>query len=150
MKYKKMIIILVLLIFTVGMIMGAASAGHTFKKGKYKCTVSNKEYNKIKKGWEVTKKVGTKKVTKWKTKKMKTYESWCDSDGLIYKSKYWNPYKKFGYNAKYVKSVWKYYSDGDVCWDYFKVPYKVKKNVYMHMCYSNFKGKVMVSVDTYK
>jgi MoaA/NifB/PqqE/SkfB family radical SAM enzyme len=128
--------------------MGAASASHTFKKGKYKCKVSNKEYKKIKKGIEVTKKVGTKKATKWKTKKMKTYETWTDSDGYVYKSKYWNPYKKFGYKAKYVKSVWKYYSDGDICWDYFKVPCKVKKNVYMSMCYSKFKGKIMVDVYT--
>ena len=145
---KKMVLLIVLSIFIVGMVMGAASASHTFKKGKYKCTVSNKEYNKIKKGIEVTKKVGTKKVTKWKTKKMKTYESWVDSNGVLYKSKSWNPYKKFGYNARYVKSVWRYYSDGDICWEYFKVPTKVKKPVYMYMCYSKFKGKIIVDVYT--
>ena len=73
----------------------------------------------------------------WKTKKMKTYESWIDSDGNLYKSKSWNPYKKFGYKAKYVKSVWKYYDDGDICWDYFKVPKTVKKKVYMTVGYYN-------------
>ena len=68
---------------------------------------------------------------------MKTYESWIDSDGNLYKSKSWNPYKKFGYKAKYVKSVWKYYDDGDICWDYFKVPKTVKKKVYMTVGYYN-------------
>ena len=134
MNKRKILVILILLIFTVGMVMGSASASHTFKKGKYKVKVSDKTYNKIKKGKKVlVKKVGTKKVTKWKTKKMKTYESWINSDGVLYKSKSWNPYKKFGYNAKYVKSVWRYYDDGDICWEYYKVPYKVKKPVYMHV-----------------
>ena len=150
MNNKRAIILLILSIFVIGMVMGAASASHTFKKGKYKCTVSDKEYKKIKKGYEVTKKVGTKKVTKWTTKKMKTYESWVDKNGVLYKSKSWNPYAKWGYNIKYVKSVWKYYSDGDICWGYYKVPTKVTKNVYMHMCYSKFQKKIIVEVDTYK
>ena len=150
MDNKKILVLIILSIFCVGMVMGAASASHTFKKGKYKCTVSDKQYKKIKKGYEVTKKVGTKKVTIWTTKKMKTYESWIDSNGRLYKSKSWNPYKKFGYKAKYVKSVTKYYDDGDITWEWYKVPKTVKKTVYMHMCYSKFKGKIIVQVDTYK
>lgn len=91
-----------------------------------------KKIKKVKKTykWKTTKwmqkKVGSKKV--WVTKKIKTYESWIDSSGYLYKSKSWNPYKKYGYNIKYVKSEWKYYSDGDICYDYYKV--KVKKPVY--------------------
>lgn len=157
MKWKKFMIILILIIFTTGMIMGAASASHTFKKGKYKVTVSDKTYKQIKKGKKyIDKKVGYKKVTKWKTKKMKTYESWEDSDGNMYKSKSWNPYQKFGYDAKYVKSVWKYYSDGDICWEYYKVPYKVKKPVYMHIGADydfgkeKYTGKIYVIVNTSK
>ena len=138
---KKILLLIILSIFIVGMVMGAASASHTFKKGKYKITISNKEYNLIKKDKRYThthKWTGKyKKVKTWKTKKMKTYESWIDSDGYLYKSKSWDPYKKFGYNAKYVKSVWKYYSDGDICWEYFKVPKIVKKKVYMTVGYYN-------------
>lgn len=113
--------------------MGCASASHTFHKGKYKVTVSDKTYNKIKKGKKILiKKVGTKKVKKWKTKKMKTFETWLDSDGNLIKSKSWNPYKKFGYKARYVKSVTKYYSDGDITWEWYKVPKTIKKPVYMY------------------
>ena len=73
--------------------------------------------------WKDKVKVGTK--TAWVTKKMKTYESWIDSNGYLYKSKSWNPYKKWGYNIKYIGSKWRYYSDGDICWEYYKVKTKV-------------------------
>ena len=113
----------------------------SIKKIKYDKKLSKKIYKydwdikkvkKVKKTykWKTTKwnkkKVGSKKV--WVTKKMKTYETWVDSDGYMYKSKSWNPYKKFGYNAKYLKSEWRYYSDGDICWGYYRV--KVNKPVY--------------------
>ena len=102
----------------------------------YKNEWDVKKYKKIKKiyNWQSCKwkdvKVGTKEV--WVTKKIKTYESWIDDDGRLYKSKSWNPYKKYGYNIKYVKSVWRYYSDGDICYDYYKV--KVKKPIYKSYC----------------
>lgn len=91
-----------------------------------------KKIKKVKKTyrWKSTKwmerKVGTKKV--WVTKKIKTYESWIDDDGYLYKSKSWNPYRKYGYDIKYLKSVWEYYEDGDICYSYYKV--KVKKPIY--------------------
>lgn len=123
------------------MLMGGATASHTFKKGKYSVKLSDKEYNSIKKSKYnnyVQKWTGKyKKVKTWKTVKVKTYESWINSKGILYKSKSWNPYKKVGYNAKYVKSVWRYYSDGDICWDYFKVPKTVNKKVYMTVKYLN-------------
>lgn len=136
--------------------MGAASASHTFKKGKYKAKVSDKTYNQIKKGNKFyVKKVGYKKVTKWTTKKMKTFETWVDSDGNLYKTQSWNPYKKFGYNAKYVKSVTKYYSDGDITWEYYKVPKTVKKPLYLKASAvfkdeSHVTGKVRVTLSTSK
>ena len=100
----------------------------------YKYDWEIKKIKKIKKTykWKSTKwmqkKVGTKKA--WVTKKIKTYESWVDSNGYMYKSKTWNPYQKYGRNIKYLKSEWKYYSDGDICYGYYKV--KVNKPVYKY------------------
>lgn len=48
MKHKKIVIILILAIFVAGMVMGSASAGHTYHKKGYKFTVSNSQYKKIK------------------------------------------------------------------------------------------------------
>ena len=49
MKYKRMIIMIILLIFTVGMIMGTASASHTFKADGYKYKMSDKKFKVMKK-----------------------------------------------------------------------------------------------------
>ena len=151
MNSKRLLVLLILAIFCVGMVMGCASASHTFHKGKYKITVSNKQYKKLKKidGYGISKKVGTKKTKKWVTKKVKTYESWVDSDGYLYKSKSWDPYKKLGYKAKYVKSVWRYYSDGDICWEYFKVPKTVKKPIYIGVCHDSRYGDHKIHVELY-
>jgi len=151
MNKKKIIVIAILCIFCIGMVMGAASASHTFKKGKYKITISDKQYKKLKKydGYAISKKVGSVKKTKWVTKKVKTYESWVDSDGYMYKSKSWNPYKKVGYKAKYVKSVWKYYSDGDICWEYYKVPKKINKPIYIGVIHDSRYGDHKLHVELY-
>ena len=151
MNKKRMIILIILCIFTVGMIMGAASASHTFHKGKYKLTVSNNQYKKLKKTdqYMVSKKVGTVKKTKWVTKKMKIYETWLDSNGNLIKSKSWNPYNKFGYKAKYVKSITKYYVDGEITWGYYKVPKKVKKPVYMAAIHDSRYGDHKIHVEIY-
>ena len=151
MNSKKLIVILILAIFCAGMVMGTASASHTFHKGKYKLTVTDKQYKKLKKteGYAVCKKVGTVKKTKWVTKKVKTFETWVDSDGYMYKSKSWNPYKKLGYNARYVKSVTKYYSDGDITWEYYKVPKKVKKPVYIAAIHDSRYGEHKIHVEKY-
>jgi hypothetical protein len=159
MENRKIILLLILSIFIIGMVLAPASASHTFKKGKYKVTVSDNTYKKIKQGKKgLTKKVGYKKVTEWTTKKVKTYESWVDNDGNLIKSKSWNPYNKVGYKAKYVKSVWKYYNDGDICWEYYKVPKTVKKPLYLHafgiftgdLEHPHFTGKCNVWLDTCK
>ena len=151
MNTKKLIVILILAIFCAGMVMGTASASHTFHKGKYKLTVTDKQYKKLKKteGYAVCKKVGTVKKTKWVTKKVKTFETWVDSDGYMYKSKSWNPYKKLGYNARYVKSVTKYYSDGDITLEYYKVPKKVKKPVYIAAIHDSRYGDHKIHVEKY-
>ena len=73
MKHKKMIIILILLIFTTGMIMGAASASHTFKDKGYSYKMSTKQVKKMKK---VAKKeeYDIKRVKVSKTKNIKSYD----------------------------------------------------------------------------
>jgi hypothetical protein len=159
MRWKKFMIILVLLIFTTGMLMGAASASHTFKKGKYKVTVSDKTYKKIKKGKKyIDKKVGSKKVKKWKYKKVLQSKDVWSSD--------WSDYTCKDYNIdKYWKNGWTYYgsktiksSDGRVYKNYakFKKKVTVKKPVYMHVgaVYDfgkeKYTGKCYVIVDTHK
>ena len=152
MNKKKLLVIAILCIFCVGMAIGSASASHTFHKGKYKITVSDNQYKKLKKidGYGVSKKVGTVKKTKWVTKKVKTYETWINSKGVLYKTKSWNPYAKLGYKAKYVKSVTKYYSDGDITWSYFKVPKTVKEPVYIGVVHDSRYGDHKLHVELYE
>ena len=71
----RFMIILVLLIFTVGMVMGAASASHTFKDSGYKYKMSDKKYKAMKKH---AKKYGKslKKVKVSKTKYWTSIEKW--------------------------------------------------------------------------
>lgn len=47
MNKKKILVILILCIFCVGITIGSASASHTFHKGKYKITVSENQYKKL-------------------------------------------------------------------------------------------------------
>ena len=47
MNKQKLLIILILSIFIIGIVLSPASAGHTYKKGGYKFTVSNSLYKKI-------------------------------------------------------------------------------------------------------
>lgn len=48
MNKKKILLAIIVSIFLVGMIMGAASASHTFKDKGYKYKISNSKYNKMK------------------------------------------------------------------------------------------------------
>jgi hypothetical protein len=65
MDNRKLLILIILSIFVVGMILAPASASHTYKCGKYKCKITNKQYKKLKKGkvgtWVSGKNVGKKK-----------------------------------------------------------------------------------------
>ena len=77
-----MIIMIILLIFTVGMIMGTASASHTFKADGYKYKMSDKKFKVMKKHAKKhgssLKKVKASKTTYWtsieKWKVGKTYK----------------------------------------------------------------------------
>lgn len=113
-------IILILLIFTTGMIMGPAAASHTFKVGKYKATVSDNQYKKLK----TAKKTGgfeqvTVKTNKYKTVKKPKYKT-VSKKKWVYKnvveteewwSSDWSDYTVHEYNAygKYTKKGWTWY-----------------------------------------
>lgn len=49
MNKKKILLAIIVSIFLVGMIIGTASASHTFKDKGYKYKISDSEYNKMKK-----------------------------------------------------------------------------------------------------
>lgn len=155
MNMKKIALITLIAIFAVGILCGAAEASHTFKKGGYKMTVSNKQYNKMKKindarAYSVTKKVGTKikKVYQYKTVKTETFRSYFDKNGdykgcrvFEHSKGYWG-----NLNAKWIgsnfKTVKHYNSDGsyyqdDITYDKWRITKKVKKNVYMTVSYVN-------------
>jgi hypothetical protein len=144
MRWKKFMIILVLLIFTTGMLMGAASAGHTIKCGKYKATISDKQYKKLKKAnkngdWLELKVKTNKKYTvkkpKYKTKKVK---KWVYKKVLQTKTTYsadWSDYTIKDYNIdKYWDNGWTYYGQKD----------SESNGGHVYKSYAKFKKKVTV------
>lgn len=131
MNKKKILILVILSIFVVGMVMGAASASHTFKKGKYKVKVSDKTYKQIKNGKKIfVKKVGTKTKKSTYTKKIKTYD--------LKK----NP-KKIK-NGKFIKSK----TNKKYRIDYYKMTKTEKIPVFMHVC-KDYKGKIVVWINNH-
>ena len=70
MNRKKILVLSILVIFCIGMTLGATSASHTFKIGKYKGTISDKQYNKL----QTAKKKGKEKLVYGKSKQYKTYK----------------------------------------------------------------------------
>ena len=94
---------------------------HTFKVGKYKITITDNQYNKIKKAthgsyYGVTKKTGkyhTYKVPKYKTKTVTTYK-WKYINVVVSKRVYSSDFMEenyYDYNSRYFKYVnkgWKY------------------------------------------
>lgn len=128
MNKKKLLILIVLSVFVVGMVMGAASAGHTFKDKGYKY------------------KMGTKKF-----KSMKKYAKKTGHDSVhvkVSKTKYWTSIEKLkigktykmttGDKIKVLKLVKKYkgskYGGGGY-------KYKVKKYAHMNCEVDYYKGK---------
>ena len=131
MNKKKVLTIIVILIFTTGILMGSASASHTFKytfkNGKYKktytATVSDKQYNKLKKGNSLDVKCKQKYTYKkpiLKKKKVKKYK-WVykyklSSEHWYGESEYYYPkapkgYKWCGTKIKDISSYhWKSYN----------------------------------------
>jgi hypothetical protein len=130
--------------------LAPVTAGHVFKKGGYKCTLTDKEYKDASNGYIITKKVGTKKVKTWKYKKVLSFKNVWSSD--------MSDLTTYDYSLnKYYKKGWKWYgsksvtsSNGLVYKHYAKLKKKVtvKKGVYMDIGYSKFKGKIVVDLYT--
>ena len=162
MNKKKILILIILSIFITGMIIGAASASHTFKVGKYKATVSDKKYNKMKtdakKGKYVctylkTGKYKTYKEPKYKTVKKKVWkhktvcysklvfsDDWSDSNSYDYDiSKYWKSWKWCGSKTKTSK-------DGHTIKYYEKFKKKVTKKVKVKNGYKKVKKPIYITV----
>lgn len=147
MTHKKMIIITILTIFIIGMCLSPVTASHTFQVGKYKATVSDKQYKKLKKAskneddyYSVS--VKTKNTYKFKKYKYKTItkKKWKYKKVLEYKdvwSSDWSDYTTYEYNVnKYWKNGWTWY--GSTTTD--------EDNGHVHKYFSKFKKKVPVKV----
>ena len=110
MDKQKLIILSVIFIFVFGLTVGSVSATKVVKLGKYKCKLSNKDLNKIKKGKQVDKKTGKYVKYKYagKTIKNAIYISVCKyaSDGSTKKGKcYIEVWSCDGpINCKWIKS----------------------------------------------
>ncbi len=125
MNKQKFFVLTILTIFCIGMTLGCATASHTYHKGGYTFTVSDKYYKNIqsaKKGdysGDVSFKVKTnkyktvkvpkyknKKVTKykWKYKTVTTCYDYYDGYGNLIN------YKNGKSISKDLKNGWKYYS----------------------------------------
>jgi len=154
MTHKKMIIITILTIFIIGMCLSPVTASHTFKVGKYKATVSDKQYKKLKKVskneddyYSVSVKTkNTYKVKKYKyktvTKKKWKYKTVLDNKFVYYSASDGGGCDYYDYHtmSKYTKKGWTWYGsyykdynydDGSSVTKYFykfkkKVPVKVK------------------------
>lgn len=153
MNTKKIIFLSILLIFIVGMTFAPASASHTFKVGKYKATVSDKQYNKLKKAKKnngyysvEVKTKNTYKIKKYKyktvTKKKWKYKTVLDNEFVYYSTSDGGGSDYYDYHtmSKYTKKGWTWYGsyyktydydDGSSATKYFykfkkKVPVKVK------------------------
>ena len=137
-----------LALFVVGMAMSTAAASHTIKCGKYKATISDYKYNKLKKayhysdgfkieGYDVkTKSYKKVKVPVYKKKKV-TKTKWKYKTVLQSKTVYSSDYSdmtNYDYDVdKYFKNGWSFYGsksvesdDGHVYKYYAKFKKKVK------------------------
>lgn len=135
MDKKKILVLIILSVFVVGMVMGSATASHTFKSKGYKYTMSTKDVKKSKK---YAKKYGSdsnhKKVSK--TKNKYSYES----------LKVGKTYNAFGEKFKVLKLVKKHSSSGVGDGGYtYKVKYYAKMNC--KISYAN--GKYYYSAKVY-
>ena len=112
---NKSVILIILFIFCVGMIVGAGdvAASKTFKYGKYKGKISNKQYKKLKtakkqhKTKSVTVKTGKyKTVSYYKNKKVTMYDivpSWEYWDNQYYDG--WDIVDEFDSDNYRIKKV---------------------------------------------
>ena len=105
MNMKKIVTITIIAIFAVGILCGAAEASHTFKKGGYKMTVTDKQYKNLKNAgkYKTVTKTVTKKKVSYKTVEKERYRSYYDNDGYLYKTKTLFPADRPNYSGQAVK-----------------------------------------------
>lgn len=167
MNMKKILAITILVIFVVGMCIGAADATHTFKKGKYKMKVTDKQYKKLKNSKPtahgfIYKKVGTKtvKTTQTKTVKTETWRDYYDKNGRYTGCRIFTHHKGYwgNSNARWIGSNYKtvryynndgsYYED-DITYYKWRITKKTKKNIYMAATKHDLYGDSKIHVSIY-
>ena len=124
--------------------MGPASASHTIKAGKYKATISDKQYKKLKKAYknddiyEVSVKTKNKYTVKKPIYKTKKVKKWVYKKVLQTKTTYsadWSDYTIKDYNIdKYWDNGWTYYGQKDT----------ESNGGHVYKSYAKFKKKVTV------
>ena len=148
MNFKKIVILTLISLFAIGVLAGSVSASHTFKKGSYKMTVTDKQYKKLKTVdyYEVFKKVGYKTKTVYKYKWVKVSRVKIYKDNKCSVKKYADPYKKYktvddGLKIRKKGSTYIYYS-----YKLHKVPVKHKEAIYMQATRSPWDHKIWVNL----
>lgn len=160
MNTKKLLILIILAVFCIGMTMGTVDSAKIVKCGKYKCKLTKKDLKKIKNNGVVWKKTGKyytykkpfykkKKVKKykWVTKKVLESETW-DYDSYDYDSgdsDYWSDSEEYlAVNKYWTSSKWKYCgSCSEKCGDSYYNNYDNGYQIYNHYkYYTKFKKKV--------
>lgn len=100
MDKEKITVIIILTIFCIGMTMGFAAAGHTYKKSKWSATVSDNQYSKIqhiKKNGLNSEELASSKLPNFKVKTKQKYSY----KNPVYKNKKVTKYK---WQTKTVKA----------------------------------------------
>ena len=81
MNKNRLILVVLLTVFVLGMVLAPVAASHTVKIGKYKCKLTNKQYKKLKTAYKKDKK-GTFVIIKTNKKYYKAtiqYENGYDA-----------------------------------------------------------------------
>lgn len=135
---KKILLLIILSIFIVGMVMGAASASHTFKDKGYKYKMSDSKYNKMKKNAKKEAKKRSKmlghKTSAYDSKHVKvtkTSKVYIAKNGKLNKKYIKQTFKKAKKGWKYIKTV-----------DKGKTGYQIyKKTAHMNCKVEYYNGK---------
>lgn len=144
MKKRKILILVVLTIFVIGMTMSSVSASHTFKLGKYKGKLSDKKYKQLKNANKKGKykrfvvktgKYKTHKIPKYKKKKVTKYK-WKYKTVLETKSVYNSDFSEC---TDYDYDVDKYFDNG---WTYYGYKTVEENDGHIYKFYAKFKKKV--------
>ena len=155
MNKQKMLILTILVIFSVGMLMGSVTASKTYTFGKYKGTFSNNQISSVKTAIEfdydkiVTVKTG--KNVKYKIPKYKSKNKYKTVD--VGKGKYTYGFLLNKYTSKGWKIV-KIWSKGAYFDSYFGTMYKhnyakIKKTVHIKTGTKTIKYPVKMSLSSF-